>query len=285
MKAAGFDYLRARSVEDVFAALATHGPEARILAGGQSLLAALNLRLDAPRLLVDITGLDALRGIAETPAGLRIGALTRHVDLLRAPLVARCAPLLAEAVPHVAHAAIRNRGTIGGSLALSDPAAEYPAVALASGAVLHALGPAGRRDIAAADFFRGLYATALAPDELLEAVTFPAPPDGARHAFLEIARRHGDYALIGVALRARLDQGRLHDMRAAFVNGGPHPVLASAAAAAAEGLPLVEAAEAACAALAADLDPPGDVQAAPATRLHLARVLLRRALARIGDAA
>lgn len=282
MKSAAFAYVRARGIEDVFEALAAHGAEARILAGGQSLLPVLNFRLAEPKLLVDITGLSELRGIAQTPEGLRIGALTRHVDLLRSPLVARHAPLLAEAVPHVAHAAIRNRGTIGGSLALSDPAAEYPAVALAAEAVLHLHGPAGRRDVPAAGFFRGLYETALGPEELLEAVTFP-PPEGASHAFLELARRHGDYALVGLALRATVKDGRVGDLRAAFVNAGPRPVLAMRAAAAADGLPVAEAAEAAAAALEGDLEPPGDLHASSATRLHLARVLLRRALARIGD--
>jgi carbon-monoxide dehydrogenase medium subunit len=285
VKAAAFSYLRARSTAEVFDALARHGADARILAGGQSLLAALNLRLAEPKLLVDITGLAELRGIEAIPGGVRIGALARHAEILRSELVARQVPLLAEAVPHVAHAAIRNRGTIGGSLALSDPAAEYPAVALVADAVLHLHGPGGRRDVPAAQFFRGLYETALAPDELLEAVTFPAPPAGARHAFLELARRHGDYALIGVAARAELRDGRVAGLRAAFVNGGAAPVLAAAASSAAEGLPPTEAAEAAAAVLDRDLDPPSDHQASGATRLHLGRVLLRRALARIGGAA
>ncbi|MBB5695761.1 FAD binding domain-containing protein [Muricoccus pecuniae] len=285
MKAAAFAYLRARNIGEVFAALAEHGSDARVLAGGQSLIAALNLRLSEPRLLVDITGLSELRGIVVTPAGLRIGALTRHVEILRSAEVARHAPLLAQAVPHVAHAAIRNRGTIGGSLALSDPAAEYPAVALACGAVMHLHGPDGRRDVPAEAFFRGLYETALGETELLEAVTFPPPPADARHAFDELSRRHGDYALVGIALRAGLRDGLVRNLRAAFVNGGLRPVLATSAAAAAEGLPPAEAAEAAAAALDRDLDPPGDHHASAAMRLHLARVLTRRAIHSIGSAA
>lgn len=283
MKAAAFAYLRARSIDEVFAALAEHGSDARVLAGGQSLIAALNLRLSEPRLLVDITGLSELRGIAVTPAGLRIGALTRHVEILRSAEVARHAPLLARAVPHVAHAAIRNRGTIGGSLALSDPAAEYPAVALASGAIMHLHGPQGRRDVPAEGFFHGLYETALREAELLEAVTFPPPPDDARHAFDELSRRHGDYALVGIALRAAIRDGLVRDLRAAFVNGGLRPVLAASAAAAAEGLAPAEAAEAAAAALNRDLDPPGDHHASAPMRLHLARVLIRRAILAIGS--
>lgn len=272
MKAAAFAYSRAARVEDVFDALAKHGDEARILAGGQSLLATLNLRLSEPTLLIDITGLTELKGIALTPAGLRIGALTRHVELLRSPLVAAHAPLLAQAVPHVAHAAIRNRGTIGGSLALADPAAEFPAVAVASGAILHLHGAAGRRDVAAGDFFLGLYETAMAPGEILEAVTFPPPPPGARHVFLELSRRHGDYAIVGLALSAVLRDGRVHDLRAAYLNAGPIPVQVPGAAA--EGLAPAEAADA----IVLDFDPPGDLNAAPATRLHLARVLMRRAI-------
>ena len=274
MKAAAFEYQRATRVEEVFDALARHGGEARILAGGQSLLPTLNLRLSEPALLIDITGLGELRGMTLTPAGLRIGALTRHVELLRSDLVATHAPLLAQAVPHVAHAAIRNRGTIGGSLALADPAAEFPAVAVASGAVLHLHGAAGRRDVAAADFFIGLFETALAQGEILEAVTFPAPAPGTRHVFMELSRRHGDYAIVGLALSAVLRQGRVHDLRGAFLNAGPVPVQLSGAAA--EGLAPDAAAQAAAAAL--DFEPPGDLNAAPATRLHLARVLLRRAI-------
>lgn len=281
MKAAAFGYVRARSLDQVFAAFAAHGEDARILAGGQSLLPILNLRMAEPKLLVDITGIAELRGITETPAGLRIGALVRHAELLRDPRLRTLAPLFARAVPHVAHAAIRNRGTVGGSLALADPAAEYPPVALVSAAVLHLHGPDGRRNVPADRFFRGIYDTALRTGELLEAVTVPPPPPDAAHDLQELARRHGDYAIIGLVLRCRVVDGRVRDLRAAFINGGPVPVLASRAAAAAEGLAPAEAAVAAAAALDGDIDPPSDIQAAAATRLHLGRVLLRRSLSGI----
>ena len=281
MKAAAFDYMRAHSLEQVFEAFAAHGQDARILAGGQSLVPILNLRMAEPKLLVDITGIAALRGITETPAGLRIGALVRHVELLRDSRVAALAPLIARAVPHVAHAAIRNRGTIGGSLALSDPAAEYPPVALVSGAVLHLHGPAGRRDVAAGDFFRGIYDTALQTGELIEAVTIPPPPPGTVHDLQELARRHGDYAIIGLVLRCRVEAGRVRDLRASFINGGSVPALLRRAAAAAEGLTPADAADAAASAVADDIDLPSDLQASAAMRLHLGRVLLRRSLRRL----
>jgi len=259
--------------------LAEHGDDARILAGGQSLIASLNLRLSEPRVLVDITHLPDLSGITVADGVLSIGALVRHVEIDRSELVRIHVPLLAQAVRHVAHPAIRNRGTIGGSLSLNDPAAEYPACAVALGATMRLRGPAGVRRVPAAEFFRGVYATALRPDEMLEAAEFPVQRPGERSVFLELARRHGDYAMVGLAVHGRLGQGGAEALRCVFMAVGDGPVEARLAAAAACTGPRNSRLAAAQAALADDLDPAGDLNASPATRLHLARVLLGRALA------
>lgn len=282
MKAPPFAYVRARTAADFFELAARHGDGARVLAGGQSLVASLNLRLSEPEVVVDIAHLP-MAGIAEAGGVVTIGALTRHVTVERSDIVARTLPLLAQAVPHIAHPAIRNRGTIGGSLALNDPAAEYPSCALALGATMRIRGPGGVRDVPAADFFRGLYATALAPDELLEAITFPAARPGERSVFMELARRGGDYAMVGVAVHGRLVGARAEELRCVFlgVGNGPTPAVKAAAAACAADLP--GSIRAAQDALGEDLDPHGDLNAAPATRLHLARVLLGRALARFAS--
>lgn len=278
MKAPPFAYLRARSTDELFDVLGRHGDGARILAGGQSLVASLNLRLSEPDVLVDITHLPGLSGIEVEDGVVTIGALTRHAEIAGSETVRIHLPLLAQAVAHVAHPAIRNRGTIDGSLALNDPAAEYPAVAVALGATMAVRGPGGTRRVPASEFFRGIYATALAPDELLEAVEFPVQTPGERSVFLELARRHGDYAMVGLAAHGRVKAGRASGLRLVFLAVGDGPVEARrAAATACEGV-LAERIAPAQAALDADLDPPGDLNAAPATRMHLARVLLGRAL-------
>ncbi len=279
MKAAAFRYARATSAAHAQALLAEHGEDARLLAGGQSLLAALNLRLSEPAILVDIGRI----GHAEIEAGggqLRLGALATHAAIGRSAAVAEAAPMLAQAVPHIAHPAIRNRGTIGGSLALGDPAAEWPACALALGAeIVLASAARGERRVEADDFFLGLYSTACAADEMVLAAEFPVLAPGERQVCLELARRRGDYALVGVAARAAVDgEGRVSGLRAAFFGVGATPVLAREASRAAEGAPVAEAARAAADALGRDLDPHGDPVTDGATRLRLARVLLRRAV-------
>jgi carbon-monoxide dehydrogenase medium subunit len=279
VKAAPFAYVRAHDTASVFDVLAAHGDTARILAGGQSLIASLNLRLAEPAVLVDITHLPGLAGIAVADGVVTIGALTRHVAVQRSPEIARHLPLLAQAVPHIAHPAIRNRGTIGGSLALNDPAAEYPACALALRATLRVRGRSGVRRVAAIDFFRGVYATALAADELLEAVEFPIARPGERSVFMELARRRGDYAMVGLAVHGRFADARARDLRCVFFGVGAGPTEAPRAAEAASTRDLPHGIRDAQEALAADLDPHGDLNASPATRLHLARVLLGRALA------
>jgi carbon-monoxide dehydrogenase medium subunit len=284
LKAPPFAYLRAETTDHALAVLAAHGDEARVLAGGQSLIASLNLRLSEPRVLIDINRL-GFDGISEAGGAVTIGALCRHVTVERSDIVRRYLPLLAQAVPHIAHPAIRNRGTIGGSLALNDPAAEYPACVLALGANLVLRGPAGVRRVAADAFFKGLYATAIDPGELLEAVEFPAPAADSRAVFLELARRHGDYAIVGLAAQGRMVGDRATDLRCVFFGVGDGPVLARAASAAACEGGLASCIPRAQAALGEDLDCSGDLNAAPATRLHLARVLLGRALTQFGRGA
>ena len=284
MTAPGFDYLRAESVAGALAALRAAGPDARLLAGGQSLLAALNFRLSAPSILIDIGRLDELRGITETAAGgLRIAALTTHAEIGRSAVVARLAPMLAEGAPLIAHPAIRNRGTIGGSLALADPASEWPACALALHAEIEIAGLDGSRRVPAADFFHGMYATACGAEELVAALHVPPMAPGTRQSCCELARRHGDYALAGLAITLAVEGGRVRGLRAVFFGVGPTPMLARHAGAAAEGLPPAEAAQAAATALAADLDPQGDPVIDAATRMQLATVLLRRTIARLGS--
>ncbi len=273
MKAAAFSYARPQTLGEALDLLARHGEAAKPIAGGQSLVPALNLRLSAPELLIDIFRLPELRGVGVAGGTLRLGALTRHAELLTAPDVAAHAPLLIRAAAHIAHPAIRSRGTLGGSLANADPAAELPACMLALNARIIAESTArGRRSIPAGSFFTGLFATALAHDELLVAVEIDLPGPGACAGFAELARRNGDYAMIGLAAQGEMDGQRFSSLRLAYFSAGPVALLARGAAAR-----LVEhGLEAAELALADDLVPHDDLQASAATRLHLARVLLRR---------
>jgi carbon-monoxide dehydrogenase medium subunit len=278
VKPAPFDYMRAASVAEAVTLLGRHGGDAKLLAGGQSLLPALNLRLAAPALLIDIGGLAALRGIALRDGTLSIGAGTRHTELLDSPLIAAHAKLLALAAAAIAHPAIRNRGTLGGSLAHADPAAELPACMLALDARIVAAGPAGERIWPASDFFTGLFTTRLAPEEVLIRVEIDAGAPGRNCAFHELARRAGDYAMIGLAATAA--DGTLTALRLGWFAAGPVPLRARRAEAALDGTRGDAAALAAAEeALAEDLPQHGDLNAAAATRLALARVLLRRAVA------
>ncbi|WP_375572349.1 xanthine dehydrogenase family protein subunit M [Seohaeicola saemankumensis] len=269
MKALAGGYARARDVAHALDLLAKADGMGRVLAGGQSLIAAMNMRLSTGDMLVDISRIDALRGVTVDGESLRIGALTRHADIGADPLVARHAPLLAQAVQHIAHAAIRNRGTIGGSLAHADPAAEFPACVLALGGTIHLQGPEGARMVAAEDLFIDIFETAIAEGEILTAITLPLAEAGEQHLLIETARRSGDYALAGLCLVKRAAGYRL----SAF-SVGPRPVLAVAAM---ERLDAGDV-EGAVAALRAEIDPTGDTQASAAYRRHLAGVLLPRAL-------
>jgi carbon-monoxide dehydrogenase medium subunit len=280
MKAPAFAYARPASLGEVFTLLAQHGDGARLLAGGQSLLATLNLRLSAPDILIDITGLPGMSGISVTRDTVRIGALTTHRELEHSDEIKRNLPLLSQAVPHVAHIAIRNVGTFGGSIAMADPAAEYPAVCVALDAQFVIAGAKGERRVAAREFFKGMYETALQPGEVLVAGEFKIAAKGYRSAFIELARRHGDYAIVGLAAQANCSGGKYSDVSLAFLGAGGEPVLARATAAALEGKPFgADTIALAQAALARELDPPADLYSSTATKLHLARVITGRALA------
>jgi len=244
--------------------------DARLLAGGQSLIATLNMRLSAPRLLVDINNLRGLNSISEKNGTVEIGALTRHAQAERSDIIAKHAPLIARAMPHIGHPAIRNRGTLGGSIAFADPAAELPACLLALDGEVEAAGPNGRRTIKAADFFKGLFETALAPQEVLTAIRVPAAGKDTRVGFAELARRHGDYAIVGLAASARADGKGLSDVRLAYFGVGATPVPAKKAEAA------LARGDIDGAVSALDLEPHDDVQATAKVKKHLAGVLLRR---------
>jgi aerobic carbon-monoxide dehydrogenase medium subunit len=276
MKAAAFAYARATSVSNALELLGAHGDRAKVLSGGQSLMPAMNLRLISPELIVDIGEIAELRGITVTGGVIRIGALTRHVDLLRSAEIAAHAPLLTRAIAHIAHPAIRNRGTIGGSLAHADPASELPACMLALNATIIIRGQAGERRIAAKDFFTGIYETALSAQELLVAVELPAAQKNSVHFFHEFARRHGDYAITGLAAQATVEGDVFTDLRSAFFAVSDRPVLAKAAQKLVNVAVTPAILAEASSALGEELDPHDDQQASASMRRQLAKVLLAR---------
>lgn len=283
MKPAAFAYAKAKSLDHAVELLRSD-EGARVLAGGQSLIASLNMRLDAPSLLVDINRIGGLSDIVARGGRLEIGALVRHAQALKSPEVARMAPLIAKALPHIAHPAIRNRGTIGGSVALADPAAELPACLLALGGEVEIAGTDGRRVAPADAFFRGLFETALGKAEVVTAIRVPAAGEDMRYGFAELARRHGDYALVGLAASARADGARLADVRLVYFGVGATPLRARAAEQAlARGGE--DALDAAVAALPEHLAPDDDVHASGKTKKHLAGVLLRRVVNEMREAA
>jgi carbon-monoxide dehydrogenase medium subunit len=272
VKPAPFAYAKAKSVEHAIELLARPDGEARLLAGGQSLIATLNMRLSAPKLLIDLNGIGGLSRIAVKDGTVIIGALTRHVEAERSADIAKHAPLIALAMPHIGHAAIRNRGTLGGSIAFADPAAELPACLLALGGEVEIAGEKGKRMVKADDFFKGLFETALGPGDVLTTIRVPAATKDTRVGFAEFARRHGDYAVVGLAASAKASGKGLSDVRLAYFGVGNMPLRAKKTEAALAGGTIDDAVKA----LASDLDPSGDVQATAATKKHLAGVLLRR---------
>ena len=280
MKAPRFSYVRAASLGEALDLLAEYGDEASILAGGQSLMPTLNMRLSSPTVLVDINRIDDLKGISLEGGEVRIGALARHVEVMGSPIVIEHLPLIAQAYPFVAHAAVRNRGTFGGSVALADPASEMPACVLALNATLVLESKVGgRRNVAASDYFKGLYETERRDEELLIEARIPVIADGEVSAFGELARRHGDFALAGVAMHGRVADGVISGLRPVYFGSEDRPVLGTATAAAVEGKGATEDTFAAVnEALGADLDPMSNFHADAATRLQLARVLTKRAL-------
>lgn len=268
MKPAPFAYKKAHSLDEAIALLGEK--DARLLAGGQSLIATLNMRLSAPSLLIDINKLHGLNSISEKNGAIEIGALTRHAQAEHSDVIAEHAPLIARAMPYIGHPAIRNRGTLGGSIAFADPAAELPACLLALDGEVEAAGPKGRRAIKAVDFFKGLFETALGPQEVLTAIRVPPAGKGTRVGFAELARRHGDYAIVGLAASARADGKGLSDVRLAYFGVGNTPARAKKAELA------LARGDVDAAVSALDLEPHDDVQATAKVKKHLAGVLLRR---------
>ena len=279
MKAPAFDYVKPRTADEVFELLRVHGDDARLLAGGQTLMATLNMRLSEPRLLVDITGLPGLGEIAVRDGRLHIGALVTHTAIEASGVVAEHAPLLAMAVPHIAHRAIRNRGTWGGSIAYGDPAAEWPCCLVALDGTVHVRGPDGARRIAASDFFQDLYTTALQPGEMVTGADVPVAARGDWFGFQELSRRHGDYAVAGLAVAARFDGPLVERVQLGFLGLGATPLRARRAESLLAGKVLDAAAiEIAISALKVEIDPVGDLTSNADTKRHLAGVLLRRLL-------
>jgi CO/xanthine dehydrogenase FAD-binding subunit len=292
MKPAPFKYVVASSLDHALSLKAEFGDEARFLAGGQSLIPAMNFRLARPAVLIDINGLGELAGVGRSQGnGIRVGALTRYCALERNSDFLQACPLFADALPHIAHPQIRNRGTIGGNLSHADPASELPAVATAMGAQMRIKSRGNEREVAAADFFVGLLTTDIAADEMLVEVLFPEPKPRTGVCFMEVARRRGDFALAGVAAILRLDEEeRCSELRLALCGVGETPVEASRAAASLVGQRLSDKAiEAVAAEVQGMIAPSGNVHANPDYQRHIAGVLVGRAIRtahqRIGHAA
>jgi carbon-monoxide dehydrogenase medium subunit len=281
-----FDYHAPRSVDEAVDLLARYGGDAKVLAGGQSLMPLLNFRLARPAALIDVNRIGELAYVREDDGTLAFGAMTRQRTIEFSPVVARRLPLLGEATRWVGHLPIRSRGTIGGSIAHADPSAEYPAVLTALGGEVVVQGPRGRRTLGPDRLFETYLTTSLAPDELLVEVRLPASPAGAGYAFEEFARRHGDFAIIGIAALVVREGDRCAAARLASAGAGPVPIRLRAAEQILEREGLGEAAIAAAAARAAELvDPDSDVHASAAYRRHLTRVLTGRALKRARERA
>ncbi|HAD37272.1 MAG TPA: molybdopterin dehydrogenase [Gammaproteobacteria bacterium] len=278
MKAPAFGYIQPKTIDDALECLQQHGSDATVLAGGQSLMASLNMRLSNPAVLIDINDIDELSGINMVENQLRIGAMTRQVELEHSTLVSQHAPLITMVMPHIAHPAIRNRGTIGGSIVFADPAAELPACMVALNGQMVAQGPDGERRITATEFFQDLFETALAENELLTAIEIPVADENQRFGFRELTRRHGDYAIVGLCASSDWSSDDLTELRLAYFNVGPRPILAEQTASdicrnwrqEQNGMSLDR--------LDGELDPPDDLNATSAMRVHLAKVLTRRVL-------
>lgn len=279
MKAPAFSYLRPRQLHEVLILLAEHGDEARLLAGGQTLLATLNMRLSEPALLIDMQAVSELKGLSLTGQTLRIGAMVTHTEIETSDLVARRAPMLTAAAPHIAHRAIRNMGTFGGSIAYGDPAAEWPACLLALGGVIVARSLRGERRIAADVFFTGLYTTELAPDEVIVACEIPVAQADQKFSFNELARRHGDYAVVGLAATAKITDNKMSDVRLAWIGVDSTPMRSSQAEQALDGKQLtMQTLTQAVDVLRSELAPIPDLTHSAAAKRQLASVLLKRAL-------
>jgi carbon-monoxide dehydrogenase medium subunit len=279
MKARNFRYIRPSSLDQACRILAEGGGDAVPVAGGQSLLAGLNMRLSAPKLLVDIGDLKELTGQSYEDGTVRLGALTRHAELLGSQVIQKHVPLLVRAAAHIGHVAIRNRGTLGGSLAYADPAAELPACAVALGATLALRSVVGEREVKAEDFFKGLFETELKLGELIVAVKFPAIQSGMAVGFAELSRRQGDFALVGLAALATMRRDRIGTARLAYFGCVDHARVARAVSVAVMGLatPLPDT-SAFEQAIRRDLSPENTAGLRADTKLHMATVLTRRVL-------
>lgn len=282
MKPAPFEYVAPGSVEEALSVLQENVSDGRILAGGQSLIPLLNLRLAKPRVLIDLNFLSGLDGIDETPEFLSIGAMTRQSNIERCTAVQQSCPLLAEAIRYIGHVAIRHRGTIGGSLAHNDPAAELPAVALVLDAKFEIVRRGEKRAVAAEDFFVDYFTTALGPGEMLHNILLPPLKPSSGYALEEITRRHGDFAIAGVAVVVDLEESEtIRDSRIALFGVAPTAVRARAVEAALQGQkPNADLFRDAAALLSDTLDPPSDIHASSAYRKRAAAVLTARALER-----
>jgi len=285
LKPAPFKYVAAETVEEAVAALGEHGDEAKVLAGGQSLVPLMNLRLATPGVLVDVNRIAELSGVRAN-GNLEIGAVTRQAAIERSAEARAAAPLIVEALRHVAHPPIRSRGTIGGTVAHADPAAEIPAVLLALGGEVVARGPGGERTIPADELSQGYFTTALQPDELLTSVRFPAQGPGARTALQEVARKQADFALAGAVVAANVgDDGTCESARIVLFGVADRPVRAPGAEEAVTSRSLADVAVLADAAqsAAAGIDPTGDAHASAEYRKEVAGVLVRRALTTVAE--
>jgi aerobic carbon-monoxide dehydrogenase medium subunit len=279
MKAPAFAYARPRRINEVLNLLEKHGDEARLLAGGQTLLATLNMRLSEPALLIDMQSVHELKGLSVSGNFLRIGAMVTHSEIESSPLVARHAPLLTRAAPYIAHRAIRNLGTFGGSIAYGDPAAEWPACLLALDGTVVARSLAGERRIAASEFFTGLYTTALAPNEIIVACEVTLATPAHRFAFDELVRRHGDYAAVGLAVTGQWNDGAFDQMRLAWIGVGSMPFRSTTTEQLLQGRPVTDQLLArAIEALHAELQPEADLTHSAAAKRHLAGVMLKRCM-------
>jgi aerobic carbon-monoxide dehydrogenase medium subunit len=286
MKAPAFAYARPRRITEVLQLLEKHGDEARLLAGGQTLLATLNMRLSEPALLIDMQSVDELKGLRVSGNCLRIGAMVTHSEIESSQLVARHAPLLTRAAPHIAHRAIRNLGTFGGSIAYGDPAAEWPACLLALDGTVVVRSLHGERLIAASEFFTGLYTTALAANEIITACEVPLATGAHRFAFNELVRRHGDYAVVGLAATGEWNDGAPDQLRLAWIGVGSRPFRSTATEKVLQGQPVTDQLLAqAMEALHAELQPEADLTHGVAAKRHLAGVMLKRCMTALREQA
>jgi CO/xanthine dehydrogenase FAD-binding subunit len=281
MKPAPFSLLRPKTINEALSLLQSYGDEAKILAGGQSLVPLMNFRLAQPRNLIDLNAVEGLSEIKSDDRSVSLGAMVRQRAVERSALIAEKLPILREAIEQVAHPAIRNRGTVGGSLVHADPSAELPLLSVALEANFQIDGAHGKRSVAAKDFYRGYLVTDIASDELLTQITFPLLPPGVGWCFTEIARRHGDFAIVASAVVLGLARDRgINFARVALGGVGPAPMRVGAAEEVLVGeRPGAELYRRAGDAAAQAVDPPSDIHASGAYRHHIAGILVRRALA------